>query len=247
MRLIKFAPLALTAALAACGGGDDEGIKPTLPSPMSGAWQTTTADGTTLNAVVLDDGKMWAVGIRNNYPTIQISARTYAENGRFDSGSVRYFDYGLDELFSGALEGSYVVNNSISADLWLDGIRGKSSYGLKPMPAAIFDYHRPAVLSQIAGSWTSDGMQISVTNHGSFEMRGNTSCSASGSVSPHWSQKNVFSLNVTLKGSFCTFAGAQFEGIAAVWKNGGQDELLVTALSLDRNITLSLSLLSIRS
>lgn len=248
MRLIHFSPLILTAALAACGGGDD-GPEPTLPSPMSGAWQASTSDGGTLNAVVLDDGRMWAVGVRNSYPTIQVSARTYAyaENGRFDSSHVRYFDYGLDDLFGGTLEGSYVPNNSIRADLWLDGARNKTTYFLQPMPPAMFNYNRPAVLNDIAGSWKSDGLQVSVGSNGSFDMAGDTSCRASGSVRPHQSQKNVFSLNLTLSGPFCTLSGSEFDGIAVVWKNGGKDELLATALSVNRTYTLSLSILSVRS
>ncbi|MGB3068563.1 MAG: hypothetical protein WBC18_08450 [Ottowia sp.] len=249
MRLTALAPLVLTALLAACGGDDDWGPEPTLPSPMSGAWQASLSNGGTLNAVVLDDGRMWAVGIQNNYPGIQLSARTYAyaENGRFDSDRVRYFDYGLNDLFGGTLQGSYVANNSIRADLWLDGARDKSTYFLQPMPASMFNYNRPAVLNDIAGSWTSDGMQVSVGINGSFEMAGDTSCRASGSVRPHQSQKNVFSLNLVLSGPFCTFSGSEFDGIAVVWRNNGKDELMATALSVNSNYTLSLSLLSVRS
>lgn len=249
MRLINFAPLVLTAVLAACGGSNDEGPAPTLPSPMSGAWQASTSDGGTLNAVVLDDGRMWAVGVRNDTPTIQVSAKTYAyaDTGRFESDSVRYFDYGLDDLFGGSLYGNYVANTSISADLRIDGTSGKSSYFLQPMPSTKFNYNRPAVLNDIAGSWKSNGLQVSVSSNGFFEMSGDTSCRASGSVMPHQSQKNVFSLKLTLSGPFCTLSGSEFDGIAVVWKNGGQDELLATALSLNRNYTLSLSILSLRS
>ncbi|WP_423456079.1 hypothetical protein [Ottowia sp. VDI28] len=205
---------------------------------MSGAWQGTAPDGSVLNSIILDDGKLWLVGLLNGSPSVQVSANTEASGGSFRSSDVRYVDYGSGRFFSGALQGTYAAGSSITATLLLNGAQA-GSYSLTPMPKTTFDYDRAASLSDLAGSWTSGKTRILVGANGAVQtVDSTTGCNSNGTVAPHASKKNVFNLSVTFSASPCALPGQKLDGIVVTWAAGGQSTLLATALNQSASLTL---------
>lgn len=244
MQYHALSSLVMVAVLTACGGGGDgDSSNPPAPptpvaNPMSGAWQGTAPDGSVLNSIVLDDGKLWLVGLLDGSPSVQVSAIAQASAGSFRSSNVRYVDYGSGRFFSGSLQGTYVAGNSISATLSLNGAQA-GSYSLAPMPKATFDYDRTASLSDLAGSWISGTTRILVGANGAVQtVDSTTGCNSNGTVVPHASKKNVFDLSVTFGAAPCAFPGQKLDGIVVTWAAGGQPTLLATALSQSASLTL---------
>ncbi|WP_157667684.1 hypothetical protein [Comamonas serinivorans] len=253
MRNTALPILALAVALTACGGGgddDDVGTPSPTPSPaptpvpaptpsasaspLSGAWQGTATDGSSLNAVVLDDGKLWLVGLRGGQPSIQVHGATQASSGRLSS-SVRYVDYGAPLFISGSLQGSYVPGSSISATLTAGGVV-TGPHTLTPMPKAVFDYDRAASLSDVTGSWVAQGTQITVRADGAFETLSN-GCRNTGTVKPD-ARKNVFALNLTMGAAPCAYPGQRLTGVVVTFSSAGKPTLLATALNDQLSLTL---------
>lgn len=247
MRYIALPILALACTLTACGGGGggdatgggDTTPRPPAPatSPMSGAWQGTDPDGGTLNALVLDDGTLWLVGVLNGIPVVQVRASTQASAGRFQTSDVRYVDYRASQpsfTFTGSLQGSYVEGGSILATL---SDRGEPSrtYTLKPMPTETLNYGRAASLGDVAGAWKAPDTQITVRADGSFETLGRNGCRNTGTLKPHASKKNVFDLGVTYGAAPCAYPGQHLAGVAVVT---AQQTLLATALNDGVSLTL---------
>ena len=247
MQLRNISSLGLVAALLiACGGGgggggDDAGTpsNPTptpVASPLSGAWQGTASDGSSLNAVVLDDGQLWLVGFRGGQPSIQVHGHTEASAGRLSS-SVRYVDYGDNLFLSGTLQGSYVAGSSISATLSAAGVQ-TGPHTLTPMPKATFDYDRAASLADVAGSWVAPpGTQFTVRADGSFETLSNDGCRSSGTLKPH-ARKNVFELSLASGAAPCLAPGQRLTGVVVTYLSAGKQTLLATAFNDSLSITL---------
>ncbi|ARU03434.1 hypothetical protein CCO03_00930 [Comamonas serinivorans] len=220
----------------ACGGGgdDDDTPAPVPPapttSPVSGAWQTTIAGGATGNAIVLDDGTLWALGTQASGQLVsQIHGSLQASAGRLSASNVVSVDYTRNQFARGSLSGSYVAGSSATIELTIPGTGSTGAQTYTPVPASTYTYNRAASLSDISGTWQAPtGMRVTINASGALQ-GSQDACRVTGTVAPHASGKNVFNLQVTF-GAACSTPNQTLQGVAVTLGSGASARLLATAL-----------------
>ena len=120
VRNTKAALLSLAAAgtLAACGGGGDGGSAATNPFAVQGGWEGTASTGEVVQAVVLEDGTLWAIAGPSSgssfYPTDLFQGTLQASNGTLSSSNLRGYDFATGASISGSIAGTYVAGTSMA-------------------------------------------------------------------------------------------------------------------------------------
>lgn len=233
LAVLAAAVLLTTACGGGGGGGDSDGPASTV-SPVSGAWQGTTASGSTLSALVLDDGTLWVKGSGPGAQQSLLRATLQADSGQLNASNVLYF---LQQSPTtaiadrGSLQGSYQAASSMTATLTTQSLGVGGPYTLTPMPASTYDYARAASLGDIAGNWLMDaGLSVTVSASGNLTGHDSVSgCGISGNAAPHPSGKNVFNLSITF-GAACSIPNTTLTGVALTTGSGASARLLTMGL-----------------
>ena len=236
------ATLAMTALLAGCGGGGGDNNSTTAATSASakaeGVYSGTTSTGATFNLAVLDDNSFYALAGVSSGGTFFVSSLVQGtattDGTNISSADAR--EFGASSVTSGSLTGTYVAGTSIAAT-----IRASSTSTLSGTTAAVapFVYNTPAVLSQIAGSWSGNllngaaaTLNISATGAATAFSSG---CSITGTVIPRASGKNVFDVVLTTGASPCATPNTSAAGIAISYVlTTGRRQLIVAALPSSR-------------
>lgn len=229
------ATFAVLGLLSACGGGGDEGT-PANSAPPAGAYQATAGNGLALRMLLLDNNELWA--LYGNPSGSALLATGFIQG----SGTANAFTYTTTNAkdFPSALSPMGVTGSaSYTGSGILSGSLAGVSFTGSAIPSTVYNYATPAAVANIAGTWTSSYAGIvntvTITGNsftGSSAASGGTTCTFTGTVTPHASGKNVFAVTTTFNtvasGCNANFATKTPTGIAIAYDiGGGQKQLLV--------------------
>ena len=212
--------LAATAVLTACGGGGgSDAVVTPVPAAASaeGFWNGTITGGYGASVAILENGETWGIYTSGNSLVGAVYGQTSSNNPAL-TGSGSSFNFLTRQSGSGTYTGSFVPKSSINFTT-NDGAKFTGSYGTT--------YEQPALLSDLAGTYTGFGVTgttsaqstpITISTGGAISgsvVSGNLSCSASGTATPRASGKNIFDVQLTFSGNFCALGnGATTAGVA---------------------------------
>lgn len=247
-RWIKLAgPAALFAAsclLVACGGGGDGGVSVPAVFPIAGGWQGTSNNGRTVQAVILDDGSWWSIaGMASGtsfYPEEMHQGLGMASGGTLSSGNLRGYGFRSGNVFSGTLSGTYIENTRIIATATPAGSGSGVQITLAPASPTIYNYWQPAQLSSVSGTWSGffssfETGTVQVQSNGNFSTITSLGCAISGTLTPHASGKNVFTVTATFGPAPCSPAHTATTGVAVVTGSGATAQIAVGITTSDRS------------
>lgn len=230
MRLHWAALAVSTALLAACGGGgDDSTTTATTTLSAEGFWSATTSAGTDVTLAILENGETWGV-LDNGSSITGVLYGNATTNGSSISGTGTNFDLVSRTVGQGTFSGTFAPKTTLSVTT-SDGTAINASYEA--------EYDQPALLSNIAGTYSGEGLSglssvqsipITIAADGSMSTPVDPNCTASGSVTPRPNGKNVFNVSVTFTGTNCALGnGTTTTGVA--YYDTVDQSLLVLALN----------------
>ena len=209
---------ALVAAmvLSACGGGGNDGT--TAPTASAeGIWKGTTANGSQVNLVILENGETWGLYGSSTSLVGALYGNT-SSSGTSLSGSGTGFNLVTRTIGSGTYSGSFSTKGSINISV-SDGTKFTGTYS----PA----YDQAASVATVAGTytgWVGTGSVAGQTTTVTVDVNGNVSssfvygsliCNTSGKATPRPSGKNIFNIQLTFTGNYCALGnGTTVNGVA---------------------------------
>lgn len=217
----RLTSLAAILVLSACGGGGGDSSAPAVQQAATqsaeGFWVGTTAQETTVNLAVLENGETW--GLYGNSTSVvgAVYGNTTVSGSAF-TGSGTGFNFVTRVADSGTYNGtvSTKANISMSAS---DGTQFTGTYDAS--------YDQPATLANIAGTFTGWAITGTIApqtstvvidgtgNLTSSFVSGSLSCTTSGTVTPRSTGKNIYNLQLTFTGNFCALGnGTTVSGVA---------------------------------
>lgn len=153
------------ALLAGCGGGGDDTTPPANPVPnpppapaptlaqTQGIWQSAAGAATTVSALVLPDGQMWAVlvsGTEASANTRVLKATLAVQGSGYSATGKRFvLDGGASAVTSMPVGVSVKEKDTLSLQLGTDTTAETLALVWQPR------YETPVQLSELAGKWSA--------------------------------------------------------------------------------------------
>lgn len=246
-----FAGLQLAAAaimvttLSACGGGGS-GASPASVPPMDinqGVYIGTLSGGSVPNfeLLVLEDGSLWALyGVLTASSFMIegfVQGQASFEDGNFTSNDLR--DFGGVPSLSAQMTGRYDATPSIAGQITSSA--GTVSFSGAAVPSPTYQYHQPALLSDVRGSWgvalsSGETASLSISDSGALLGVSSSGCHFNGQVRPRPSGKNVFNVSVTSGSAPCDAPGQTVTGVALTYPlANGSKQLVVVGTDAARS------------
>lgn len=245
----RVAGFGLTTALAvlmvACGGGGATDVTaPTMAAanPLAGGWAGTSTSGNAVQSIILEDGRMWAIGgvVSSGVLFVNGLSRTTLQTSgsTLSASDLRSYSLAAGTSATGSLTGSFVIGTSLTATATLVGGAGTATINLAPAPATSYDYNTTATLAAVAGSWpgsfSNDTGTMLVTANGTFSATTSLGCRLSGAFTPRASGKNVYDITVSFGAAPCGLPNGSAAGNAIITNlTNGQHQLIVAVATLD--------------
>lgn len=238
---------ALAAAmLAGCGGGggDSVAVDANAGASPEGAYTgtLTNSSASNFNALVLDDGQVWALYGNLSGGTLFVSGFIQGQgswkSGTYTANGVK--DFGEYPAPTGNLSLNYVAGQSISGSVSTN--TGSAGISGTAIPDAIFAYGSPAVVADVAGNWAmnstgGNSLAINISNSGAFTGADDVGCTFTGSMAARAGGKRVFNVQLTFGGAPCELPGATVAGIGLYSTPVvGQTQLIVAVVDGARTI-----------
>lgn len=240
------AALSMSLILAACGGGGGGGS--TAPaataSKAEGVYEGSSTSGSALSILALENDEVYALyGTRSN-GALTVSGFDWAQgtssNGTYTSSVAKDYYY-TGAVASGSIAASYVANTSFNGTFTGNG--QQVGFTSAPPTNTTYVYNTPAVLSTITGSWSGSTLfgesgALIVSANGSsgnlsasFTGSYTGACTATGTVAPRASGKNVFDISLTFGAAPCSLPGSTVSGIAVSYLLTNNQRQLVTIVT----------------
>ncbi|QJY31665.1 hypothetical protein HND92_00855 [Diaphorobacter sp. JS3050] len=220
-RLAGYSVLVAATLLTACGGGGSDDASTATPTPApppaatsaEGFWMGKSAAGYDVAVAVLENGDTWGVYTSGSTLYGALQGKTTSSNGAL-TGSGREFNLLSNSVSQGSYSGTYTAKNRLDLRL-SDGNSFSATYSTF--------YDQPTSLSALAGTYRGYGvgtgapvqwLAVTISASGAVSYPTTLGCSASGSVTPRASGKNIFDLRITFSGASCTLGnGATVSGV----------------------------------
>ena len=110
---------AIAALLSACGGGGGDTPAPVTDSPLAGGWAGTSTSGNTLLTLILENGKIWAIGGTLSNGSLLVSGVVFGtlqtSGNTVSSSDVRSYSLSTGTSIAGTLAGTFTAGSSINA------------------------------------------------------------------------------------------------------------------------------------
>jgi hypothetical protein len=234
--------LALT--LIACGDSpsSDTAPPPTpTPAPVlsvstaQGIWRSAAGAASTLSAVVLPDGKLWAV-VSNTSGIRLIKAAVDVQNNSL-VGTGKSFTLGTSTTSALSLSVSVVEKSS------LNGVFSSADVNEPYSLAYQSRYDTPASLAEFAGAWQATlgpgTVNWTIGSTGSLTGTRTTGCTYTGQLSVRVDQKALLDAAIT---ETCAGAVTQLNGVALKTEDKQGISLLMT--TADESAAVAVTLIS---
>ena len=224
-RLARYSAMAAAVLLAACGGGGDSDGEDTPPPPApvtssaEGFWVGKSSTGWDVSLAILENGESWGVYQYNGILYGALHGATTSSNGNL-SGSGAEVNFATGAVATSAYQGSYTPKSSLNLQTQ-SGVTFSGAY------ASVYD--QPASLTTLAGTYTGSGVAtgapvqsavVTVSASGAINSPPSLGCSASGTVKPRASGKNVFDLSLTWNGANCSLGNGTVVSGVVYYENG---------------------------
>lgn len=220
-------------ALLGCGGSPAPEVPPVplSPSLLQGIWRSAASATSTTSAVVLPDGKMWAL-VSNASSTRVLKAAFVGQVKEF-TGSGTNFTLETPTTSAVSLTASVVEGSSLSTAIGTGAQAETFSLAYQAR------YASAAQLADFAGSWAEvvgpGTLNWSISNLGAISGTRTTGCTYSGTLSLRAEKKAVVDVSVT---EDCAGALTQLSGIAVK----SEDKLAITMLMTNKDETAAVAL-----
>lgn len=234
----------MTALLAAYGGGGGDSASvpvAAVASPLAGGWEGTSSSGNGVQAMILEDGRMWAVGGTQAAGTLFVNSLargTLTTSGTAVSAAdLRAHDLVTGAVASGTLIGTFKAGSRITATVTAGG--ASATVQLVPAAAVSYNYESAATSAAVAGNWpgffSNDTGTVVVAANGSFTSTTASGCSVSGTVLPRASGKNIYDVTVSFGTAACNVpVGTSAAGNAIITNlTGGVRQLAIAVSTSD--------------
>jgi hypothetical protein len=225
--MFRIALLAATVALAACGGGGS-GPAPVAIASAEGFWSGTASTGAQVSMVILENGETWGL-YASSGSIVGALFGNAAVNGSTISGSGSDFNLISRTVTAGTFTGSVATKTSLNLT---------TSSGAKLNAAYDATYDQTPSLATLAGTFAGQAVSgstaaqassVTISATGALSSTG-TGCSATGSVTPRPTGKNIFNVSVTFTGASCALGnGTVTTGVASF--NPATRQLLSMAMN----------------
>jgi hypothetical protein len=176
-----------------------------------GIWRSAAGAGTTLSAVVLPDGKLWAL-MSDASSTRLLKASLAVQSGSL-AGSGKNYTLGTSTLDNVALAASVIAKTSLTGNITAAAPAAAQSLSLSCQTR----YDTAATLADFTGNWTSPvGSPVVLTwtvsaGVSSDTITGTTGCTYAGSLSLRTESKAVVDAAVN---ETCADVVKPFAGVA---------------------------------
>lgn len=182
---------AIAALLSACGGGGGDTPAPVTDSPLAGGWAGTSTSGNTLLTLILENGKIWAIGGTLSNGSLLVSGVVFGtlqtSGNTVSSSDVRSYSLSTGTSIAGTLAGTFTAGSSINATA-TPQTGSATTISLAPAPTANYNYNTAATLAAVAGTWPGSFSQttgtVVVNTNGTFSATDSADCGMSGSLQP---------------------------------------------------------------
>lgn len=235
---------ALSVFLSACGGGGGSS-SPATPASTStkaeGLYTGTSTTGYTFNALVLENDEVWALYGTPSGGVFYVDGLNWAQgssnNGTFTASNAKDY-YKNNPVKTGSVSATYVAGSSFNGTAIANG----ASLGFTSAAPvnSTYSYTAPASLSTVTGIWTGSTLfgetgTMTIASDGTFKASFTGSyagtCSATGTVQPRASGKNVFDVSITFGAAPCGLPGTTAKGIAISYLLSDGKRQLVAAIT----------------
>ena len=238
----------VVVAIVGCGGGGSSTTSspapsnpnpPVVPASAEGVWTGTTSSGFGSTAIVLESNEVWNIfGVVTNGVTylrgLDYGVTTLVGNSL--TGTVREL-YTNDTSVVGSL--SATLNPGVSLSGSVTAAQAVVTFNSTPIAASLFNYNRPANITDVAGGWAGSFLNgapgnIAITSAG-VVTGSSYGCTFSGSIAPRASGKNIFNVSINFGGSPCLLPGQNTTGIGVITTLiTGKQQFIVAALNTAR-------------
>jgi hypothetical protein len=216
--------------LVACGGSPSSDPAPTptpTPTPtlslssLQGIWRSPAGAASTLSAVALPDGKVWA--LISNASSTRVIKGSFAVQGNAYLASGKSFTLGTTTSSTASLTATVLEKTSLSGVITSDGLAENYSLAYQSR------YDTPAALADFVGAWSATlGLgTVNWTFGTAGVMTGTrtTGCTYAGQLSLRAEQKAVADVAVT---ETCAGAITQLAGVAVKSEDKAGITMLMT-------------------
>lgn len=224
---------ALALTLTACGGSSSPDAGPTdnpttaIPTPtlslssLQGIWRSPAGAPSTLSAVALPDGKVWA--LISDVSHVRMIKGGFAVQDNAYLASAKSFALGITTTSSANLTATVLEKTSLSAVLSTGSLSENYSLAYQSR------YDTAAALADFAGTWSATlgpgTVNWSISPMGALSGTRTTGCTYSGQLSLRAELKAVVDAVVT---ETCAGAVTQLSGVAVRSEDKTSINMLMT-------------------
>lgn len=229
MKKLAVACFVTIGFLTGCGGGGGGGSP--AAGTSEGFWTGTTSTGYGVNIAVLENGETWGVYTSGGYLVGALHGQSSGTGTSFAAAGSN-FNLVNWSVTSGSYTGTVTAKSTISAT---------SNTGASISMRYSSDYDSAATLINATGNYTvygvsalgsANGVSMNVTSGGLITSTISGTCSATGSLAPRGSGKNVYNLTMTFNGSGCALGnGGTASGILLLDRTSIPVKALALALT----------------
>ncbi|MET4578196.1 hypothetical protein [Ottowia thiooxydans] len=250
------------------GGGDDGPKTPEAPPAAAsaspeGRWSMRGSDGVARVMTVLENGEVWSSYSREEeIGQVHGSASIEGQALTFKLMDVNFVSRYINEVsFTGAvtpqvslqLKSGERITHDMTYDVTYDepaqvealagqyaGVAHSYTYKSSPADSGVETADSSKSTDGIRTSFTfsDDESTVEISDKGEINLTSERNCSASGTISPRATGKNVLDVALVLKGSACSLAdGANLKGIASYDADGGQVRIQTMNESKDQGLS----------
>lgn len=231
MKVIQTWFLAVSVAtLTACGGGGGGATATSSASNQSaeGLWQGTTSDGYNLTAAVLENGAIWALSSSADGVVGFVNGSS-SVSGSAVSGTTTSYNLVNNTYATQSITGTVSTKNTLSLTTPNGSFNAAYVAGYDQAPTALSAMAGTysGWISSVSGAFSPSSV-VTISSAGQISSVG-AICSATGSITPRASGKNLYDVTVGFSGANCTAFTYSLTGVAAY--NNTSGVLLILALN----------------
>lgn len=237
LKMIKtLAAVGALSLMTACGGGGGGGsdVSGVVNADPQGFWTGSSSLGSTVNAVVLDNGETWGIYSSGStivgalYGTATVSGNTATITGTD-------FNFLTNSGAQGVMTGPITAKSSMSLTSSGGTVTSSLTYSST--------YETAATAAGVTGTWSYVGRSrsyslipanITIDAQGNFTLS-QTNCATSGSIVPRAGGKNVYNITLTAVGSGCAAGQSTLTGVTYLDTSVTPNKFIALALNSNKD------------
>ena len=214
--------------LVGCGGGGGGADN----ADPQGYWTGQASTGTTVSAVILENGETWGIYTSSSTINGALYGNT-STNGNNVTITGTDFNFLTNQASTGKLTGTIAAKSTLSL----------SGSGTTVQLTYRSTYDTPATSTAVAGTWSFIGRSgsyllepgvITVDSTGKFTLN-QINCITTGSIVPRSTGKNIYNVTLESSGGGCAVGQSSMSGVAVLDATITPNRFLSLALTSSKN------------